>query len=139
MPTKLPCRVKNTARASNRFVSGAGLVRITFTNTPTVNLRIDKTAAPAAVQSGGTVTYALTLNNDGPGPGDGAVVRDPVIAGVDCSAGTLTCGGATGGAVCPASPTVSDLQNSGVTIPVLPVGGSLQLTLACTVTASGQP
>ena len=91
------------------------------------------------VQSGGAVTYTLTLSNDGPGPGDGAVVTDPAIAGVDCSAGTLTCGGATGGAVCPASPTVADLQNTGLIIPVLPAGGSLQLTLSCTVTASGEP
>lgn len=111
----------------------------TFTNTPTVDLRIDKTAAAATVQSGGTVAYTITLNNDGPGPGDGAVIRDPAVSGVDCSAGTLTCGNATGGAVCPASPAVADLQGSGVTIPVFPAGGSMQLTLTCTVTASGAP
>lgn len=134
------------SRAGSAYTIPGGLIdssaesfECTFTNTPTVDLRIDKTVASATVQSGGTVTYTLTLNNDGPGPGDGAVVRDPAIAGVDCSAGTLTCGGATGGAVCPASPTVSDLQNTGLTIPVWPAGGSLQLTLACTVTASGQP
>lgn len=126
--------------------SSAESFECTFTNTPTVDLRIDKSVASATVQSGGKVTYTLTVSNDGPGPGDGAVVRDPAIAGVDCSAGPppqepvpLTCGGETGGAVCPTSPTVSDLQNSGLTIPVLPAGGSLQLTLICTVTASGLP
>lgn len=111
----------------------------TFTNTPTVDLRIDKTAAPTALRSGETVTYTMTIGNDGPGPGDGAVVRDPAVAGVDCSTGTLTCGGESGGAVCPASPTVADLQGSGVTIAVFPAGGSMQLTLTCTVTASGAP
>jgi uncharacterized repeat protein (TIGR01451 family) len=110
-----------------------------FVNEPTVNLRIDKTANPATLRSGETVTYTMIVNNDGPGAGDGAVVTDPVIPGVDCSAGTLVCGSESGGAVCPASPTVTDLQNIGLTIPALPVGASLQLTLACTVTASGAP
>lgn len=111
----------------------------TFTNTPGVDLGIDKTANPAAVTSGDTVTYTLVVNNAGPGPGDGAVVTDPVVPGVDCSGGTLTCGAETGGAVCPASPTVVDLQGAGITIPTFPVGGSLQFTLTCTVTASGEP
>jgi uncharacterized repeat protein (TIGR01451 family) len=111
----------------------------TFTNTPTTNLRIAKDANPTAVRSGETVTYTIAVNNDGPGPGDGAVIRDPAIFGVDCSAGTLACGNAAGGAVCPASPTVADLQGSGVTIPTFPAGGSMQFTLTCTVTASGAP
>lgn len=119
--------------------SSAESFECTFTNTPTVDLRIDKTAAAATVESGDTVAYTITLNNDGPGPGDGAVIRDPAISGVDCSAGTLTCGNATGGAVCPASPTVTDLQGSGVTIPTFPAGGSMQFTLTCTVTATGAP
>lgn len=111
----------------------------TFTNMPTVNLRIDKAANPATLRSGDDVTYTITVNNDGPGPGDGAVLTDPVIAGVDCSAGTLVCGAATGGAVCPVSPTVPDLQGSGITIPTFPAGGSMQFTLTCTVTATGEP
>lgn len=111
----------------------------TFTNTPGVDLRIEKTANPTALRSGDTVTYTLALGNDGPGPGDGARVLDPQVPGVDCSAGTLTCGAASGGAVCPESPTVTELQGTGVAIPALPVGSSLQLALTCTVTASGQP
>lgn len=123
----------------NLIDSSAENFECIFTNTPTVDLRIDKTAATATVESGDTVAYTLTLNNDGPGPGDGAVIRDPAISGVDCSAGTLTCANATGGAVCPASPTVADLQGSGVTIPTFPAGGSMQFILTCTVTATGAP
>ncbi|MEG3791819.1 DUF11 domain-containing protein [Lysobacter sp. CCNWLW3] len=108
-----------------------------FTNTPGVDLRIDKAANPATLRSGETVTYTLTVNNDGPGPGDGAVLSDPAIPGVDCSAGSLSCGSASGGAVCPGAPTVAALQGSGVTLPTLPAGGSMQFTLVCTVTASG--
>lgn len=111
----------------------------TFTNIPAVDLRIDKVATPATLRSGDTVTYTITVGNDGPGPGDGAIVTDPAIVGVDCSSGTLTCGGQSGGASCPAAPTVADLQSTGVAIPVLPAGGSVQLTLTCTVTASGIP
>lgn len=130
--------------AGGRYTIPAAAITIgqtyncSFVNEPTVNLRIDKAANPATLRSGETVTYTMTVNNDGPGAGDGAVVTDPVIAGVDCSAGTLTCNGESGGAVCPGSPTVTDLQGAGLTIPVLPVGGSLQLTLICTVTATGQ-
>lgn len=111
----------------------------TFTNMPTVNLRIDKAANPTTLRSGDDVTYTITVNNDGPGPGDGAVLTDPVIAGIDCSAGTLVCGAATGGAICPVTPTVPDLQGAGITIPTFPAGGSMQFTLTCTVTATGEP
>lgn len=111
----------------------------TFTNTPTVNLRVDKTANPTALRSGEPVTYTIALNNDGPGPGDGARFFDPAVTGVDCSAATLACGAEAGGAVCPAAPTVSDLQSSGIVIPTFPAGGSMQFTMTCTVTATGMP
>lgn len=111
----------------------------TFTNAPTVNLRIDKTANPTALRTGDSVTYTIVLNNDGPGPGDGARFFDPAVAGVDCSAATLTCSAASGGAVCPTSPAVVDLQGSGITIPTFPAGSSMQFTMACAVTANGAP
>lgn len=131
--------------ASGRYTIPAASIAVgqtfncSFVNEPTVNLRIDKSADPVTVQSGETVTYTIAMNNDGPGPGDGAVVTDPQPVGLDCSTGTLTCGSEAGGAVCPASPTVAELQGAGVTIPALPLGSSLQFTLTCTVTASGEP
>ncbi|HSX65572.1 MAG TPA: hypothetical protein VLF15_12640, partial [Pseudoxanthomonas sp.] len=76
------------------------------------------------------------VNNDGPGTGDGAVVADPPVAGVDCTAATLSCS-ASGGAVCPASLDVALFQGLGLTIPTFPAGGSLQFGMACTVTATG--
>jgi len=103
------------------------------------DLSIVKSADPASVSSGDEVAYTLAVTNNGPDAADGAVLTDPQPAGLDCSAGTLTCGSETGGAVCPASPTVADLQGAGVTIPTFPTGGSLQFTLTCTVTASGNP
>lgn len=102
------------------------------------DLTIAKSASPASVVSGDTVTYTLQIGNAGPAAADGAVVTDPQPAGIDCSAGTLTCSAESGGAVCPPAPSIIDLQGAGVVIPTLPAGGSLQLTLTCTVTASGE-
>lgn len=107
-----------------------------FVNAPTTNLRIDKAVTPTAARAGDTVTYTIAVNNDGPGPGDGAVVADPPVTGVDCAAATLSCS-AGGGAVCPASLDVTTLQSTGLTIPTFPAGGSLQFGMACTVTATG--
>jgi uncharacterized repeat protein (TIGR01451 family) len=107
-----------------------------FVNEPTTNLRIDKIVAPETVRPGDTVTYTITASNDGPGSGDDAVVADPPVAGVDCTAAALTCN-ASGGAVCPASLDVAVFQSTGLTIPAFPAGGSLQFDMACTVTATG--
>jgi uncharacterized repeat protein (TIGR01451 family) len=116
-------------------------IRCLFTNSEgdVADLAIVKTVSPEAVVSGDEVVYTLQVTNNGPDAADGAVVTDPQPVGLDCSTGTLTCGSETGGTVCPASPTVADLQGAGITIPTFPVGGSLQFTLTCTVTASGEP
>lgn len=103
------------------------------------DLRIDKTSSEPEVESGGEVTYTIAVANDGPAPADGAVITDPQPVGLDCSTGTLICGSEAGGAACPASPTVAGLQGAGLIIPTFPAGGSLQLTLTCTVSASGNP
>jgi uncharacterized repeat protein (TIGR01451 family) len=117
------------------------LVECDIINTPLprADLSILKTAAPETVQTGDEVVYTLEVTNHGPAAADGAVVTDPQAVGLDCSTGTLTCGGETGGAVCMASPTVAALQGGGVAIPTLPAGGSVEFALTCTVTASGLP
>jgi uncharacterized repeat protein (TIGR01451 family) len=130
--------------ASGRYTIPAASIAVgetfncSFVNEPTVNLRIDKSADPATVQSGETVTYTIAVNNDGPGPGDGAIVADPPVTGVDCAAATLSCS-ASGGAVCPATLDVATFQGIGLTIPAFPAGGALQFAMTCTVTASGIP
>lgn len=105
---------------------------------PQADLSIVKTVDPETVQSGDQVVYALAVANAGAAAADGALLRDPAVAGLDCSAGPLTCS-ASGGAVCPSAPTVADLQSSGVTIPTLPAGGQASFVLTCTVTAGGTP
>ncbi|SOD54054.1 DUF11 domain-containing protein [Pseudoxanthomonas wuyuanensis] len=132
------------SRSGSAYTIPGGLIdasaesfECTFTNTPTTSLRIDKTVSPTTARAGDTVTYAITVNNDGPGPGDGAVMADPEVPGVDCTAATLSCS-ASGGAACPVAVDVATLQDAGLTIPTFPAGGSLQFEMSCTVTATGQ-
>ena len=93
------------------------------------------TAEASAAAVGDTVQYALVVTHAGGVDGSNAVVRDPPVAGLDCSAATPSCS-ASGGAVCPASPTIAGLQGAGLTIPMLPASGSVRIEYACTVTAT---
>lgn len=106
-------------------------LRLTKTNTPGVNGEVDQAAD--TVVSGGATTYTLTVTNLGPDAAGGAVLSDPAPTGVTCT--TASCS-AAGGATCPANTgaaLVADLQGAGATIPVLPVNGTVTVTLACTV------
>lgn len=106
-------------------------LRVTKTNTPGANGEADQAADTVA--SGATVSYAVTLANDGPRPADGTVVTDPVPSGLLCATATCSAGG---GAVCPATTgaaLVAVLQGAGVAVPALPVGGTVVFTLSCSV------
>lgn len=100
-----------------------------------IDLSIVKTVTPTTAAIGDTVTYSLEIGNTGPLAGNGAIVRDPAVPGLDCSAATPTCT-ATGNAQCPASPTIAGLQGAGLTIPVLPVGDTIRIEFACVVTGA---
>jgi uncharacterized repeat protein (TIGR01451 family) len=123
--------------------AGANVV-CTFTNTaiPGADLSIVKTGSAASVRAGGVVTFTLTGTNSGPGAANGAVIRDVPGTGLDCltPSPTATCS-ASGGAACPAATVpVANLQGpGGVTIPTMPAGGGIVITLQCTVTATGLP
>lgn len=122
---------------------GANIV-CTFTNTaiPGADLSIVKIGSAASVRTGGVVSYTLTAGNNGPGAANGAVIRDVPGTGLDCTtpSPTASCS-ASGGAACPgATVPVVNLQGpGGVTIPTLPAGGGIVITLQCLVTANGLP
>lgn len=120
----LTCTFANTRNA-------AADLRLTKTNTPGVNGEVDQGAD--TVVSGTATTYTITVTNLGPDAADGAVITDPVPTNLTC--GTATCA-AAGGAACPV-PTgaalVAALQGAGATVPTLPNGGSVAITLNCTV------
>lgn len=121
--------------AAANLQAGVTLV-CTFTNTQIQpDLAVTKQASPAAVASGGTVTFTLTASNTGAVDVNNAVLADTPGPGLSCTAaGSCT---ANGGATCPASIPAAALFGAGVTIALLPVGGNVVVTVPCTVTASG--
>ena len=137
--------VGSTSGTSITLTPAAGdNLTCTFSNTaiPRSDLAIAKTPNVTSAATGGLVTYTMAVTNGGPSAANGAVIRDTPDAGLDCTtpSSTAICA-AAGGAACP-GPTVpvgSLLGSSGVTIPTLPAGGSITVTLQCRVTASGTP
>lgn len=106
-------------------------LRLTKTNTPGVNGEVDQAAD--SVVSGAASNYSIVLSNLGPDSADGAVVSDPAPTNLTCA--TASCA-AAGGAACPAATgaaLVSALQGAGATVPTLPNGSSITITLSCTV------
>jgi uncharacterized repeat protein (TIGR01451 family) len=106
-------------------------ISITKTNTPGVNGEVDQDAD--ILNSGAATVYSIVVTNNGPKPANNALVTDPVPTGLTCATATCT---AAGGAVCPAltgAALVAALQGAGATVPTLPVNGSLNILLSCTV------
>ncbi len=104
---------------------------LTKTNTPGVNGEVDQPGD--TVVSGTTTVYTITVSNNGPDGADGAVLADPAPTGLTCTTASCT---AAGGATCPPITglvLVAALQGPGAPIPALPNGGSIAVTLTCTV------
>ena len=122
------------------FTPPAGAdINCTITNSPfSSDLQITKTNNVASLTSGLPSTYTIVVTNAGPDAAANAVVRDPAVTGLTCT--TASCV-AAGGASCPVqtgAALVTALQSAGgATIPTLPNGGSISLTLTCDVTATG--
>ncbi len=108
-------------------------------------LSVTKTDGRTTVSAGGSVTYTIVVNNAGPSDASGAVLRDQPSTGLSCATGGISCV-ATGGAVCPsvapAATAIASLLSlptfpDGLTIPALPNGGRVTITLTCAVKATG--
>ena len=99
------------------------------------NLSITKTNGTTTLVAGSTTTYTITATNGGPSAANGTTVRDPAVAGLNCT--TLTCS-TTGGATCPAPLDIATWQGSGLAIPVFPANSTATFLLTCGVTATGQ-
>ena len=100
--------------------------------TPTADLSIVKTA-PSAATPGATISYQLLISNAGPSPAPATTFADAVASVI--SGVTASCASANGGAVCPASVTVSGNNVSG-SIPTLPAGGSVVITIVGSLSPS---
>jgi len=93
-------------------------------------------SGPSTINDGATLSYTILVGNAGPSSADGALFVDPAVANFNATG--VTCGSATGGAVCPTSGNaVSNMQGGGIAIPTLPSGGSVTFTVTGTAGASG--
>ena len=118
----------------------AATCTINNNDTNQTDVSITKVASADTVVRGDEVVFTLVVRNPGVAAAPGTVVRDPAMAGLDCTSAGLavpTCS-ATGGASCPTPLTASGLQ-AGVAIPALPAGSTVSIDLTCRATASGMP
>jgi uncharacterized repeat protein (TIGR01451 family) len=98
---------------------------------PLTDLSIAKQAVRSNEELNGVITYTITVNNGGPTAAPGAIVSDPIPAGV--TAFVWTCTGA-GGATCPdAGPTGGAIHE---TSGPFPSGGQLVYTVRATLVSS---
>lgn len=89
-------------------------------------------SGPSSIVAGAPISYTLVISNAGPSTANGATFADTMPASI--TGITATCGSASGGAACPASVSVAGSNVSG-TIPTLPVGGSVTITINGTTAA----
>ncbi len=138
LPTTFNGFVTNTASVS----PGAGQTDSNLANnqtsvqtsiSPTANLSVAKINSTTVVLSGSTSLYTVTFANAGPSDASGAIIKDIPSAGLACMVQSCA---VTGGAVC--GPVTQSALLTGYAIPTFPSGSTLQLVVACGVTASGQ-
>ncbi|MBO9663835.1 SdrD B-like domain-containing protein [Dokdonella sp.] len=87
---------------------------------------------PSHVGGGQPIVYTLTISNPGPTAADGASWSDPVPA--EITAVSALCDNETGGAVCGPVQVVGN--DASGTLPTLPVGGSVRITIQGTTPAA---
>ena len=100
---------------------------------PCANLSITKTNNVSAVVAGQTVVYNIVATNGGPSSANNASLKDPVAAGLVCTA--VACTAASGSAVCPTSTnvTLGLLQGTGILLNNFPANSSLTFQVTCGV------
>jgi len=109
-----------------------------WTIDPVSNLSITKSDGVTSVNETSTLTYTIAASNAGPFAASGAVFKDAAVTNLTVS--SVSCGSASGGAVCPAAPDTSKalMQGTGIVIPTLPSGGSVTFTVTGSVGTGAQ-
>nr|WP_255675382.1 isopeptide-forming domain-containing fimbrial protein [Deinococcus sp. 12RED42] len=95
------------------------------------DLTLSKSNGVNGLAGPSVTTYTIVLTNNGPASANGTVLRDLAAPGLTKTA--VSCASSSG-AVCPAVTTAT--LESGVTVPTLPAGGRITLTLTASVTAT---
>jgi uncharacterized repeat protein (TIGR01451 family) len=155
---RLPVGGSDTSLTNNASVSPPGGVtdpipssNSSFINTAltyrTADLRVTKVASAASYTIGTPIDYTVTLTNLGPGPADGAILRDRLTnstvgigtgGAINSNVNSVVCV-ASGGALCPAfTPPATITTNNNIfssNIPLLPSGGVIELRIRITPTS----
>jgi uncharacterized repeat protein (TIGR01451 family) len=119
--------IKNTASVSpSAGDSNTANYSSSATTAGTGNdLAVTKTASPATVKVGRTITYAVAVTNKGPGPANGVTMTDVLPAGVSYVSAATTRG------TCSGSSTVT------CSIGTIPENTSATVTIVVKATAAG--
>lgn len=117
---QIVCTYTNTRRLADLWIDKS--------NTPGQNNETDQPAD--SVTQGAQTSYVLRIGNNGPMTANNAVVSD--VPGQGLTGCSVTACSGTGGATCPAD-TSGVLTAAGAVIPLLPVGGRVDITVICTV------
>lgn len=88
------------------------------------DLVLTKTSSPTQVFAGGTVTFVITLTNNGPSAADGATITDNLPSGFQLTSTNVTVSGGAAG-------VTGNLPV--LTVATLPVGGSVTIEVVGTV------
>jgi uncharacterized repeat protein (TIGR01451 family) len=103
-----------------------------LTVNPLANLAVTK-LGPASIATGAPINYTITVSNAGPDAANGATFADNVPAAI--TGVSAVCTGAAGGAACGAMNVSGNSVTS--TIPTLPAGGSVSITVSGTTSGVG--
>ena len=91
---------------------------------------------PAVVQAGGSLTYTITLINNGLSAADGTTFSDTLPIGLTNVIATCTGTSGTGTSVCGAIPLVTTGGVISGSVPRFPSGGSVVITIRATAPAT---
>lgn len=99
--------------------------------------RITKTNGGTTINRGTATVYAVTITNDTGGALTNAVFKDPAVTNplTPLTVNSVSCA-ATGGATCPATPTVAAMQGTGITLSSMPNNSSVTFTIGATLSSS---
>jgi uncharacterized repeat protein (TIGR01451 family) len=103
----------------------------------TASLSITKSNGVNTVTAGGTTSYTVTVSLTAGAQVVGAILTDPVAAGLSCTA--VTCTAVIGAASCPsaASTTIAALQGAGIVLPSMSAPSSIIFNVTCGIRATG--
>ena len=113
--------ISNTATASSTTpdpVSSNNSATAPVTVNTSADLSITKTPTPSSVVAGTSVSYALTVRNNGPSDAAGVVVSDPAVAGLSILSAASSQGTCTVSAGSVSCPIGSLVANGSVTVTV---------------------